>query len=230
MGKAFAVAVEQHRAFASYRLGNQEALAVSLSRKRGGVELNAREVADLRAEHVGKGDAVAGRDSGVGCVLINPAYAAGGEQTVVAAEVKAFAVLENAQVKSAEGLVHGVKQRVVENIDVGQLLDLLDKRVYYRLAGGVLVVDNAVAAVTCLKGLAHGAVGIEVVIHAEVFGAQHVGGTLLDELLNRRKGVFVLAGDKSVVDMQLVVVVNGVEHAGNAALSEGGVGKRQLAF
>ena len=126
--------------------------------------------------------------------------------------------------------MHGVEQGVLENIDVWQFSDLFNQRVDYRLAGGVLVVDNAVAAVTCLESLAHGAVGVEVVVNAEILCAQHVRRTFFDELFDRRKGVFVLACDEGIVDMQLVVVMYGVEHTCNAALSEGGVGQRQFAL
>ena len=228
--EALALAVEQHRALASDSLADEEALAVLRGGKGGGVELDAREVLDLRAEHIGKGDAVARGDRGVGRVLVDPADAARREDAVVAAEVAALAVPEHAQIEAAERFVHRVEQGVVEDLDVGQRLHIREQTVHDRLARGVLVMYNAVAAVTCLERLAQTAVGVAVEVNAERVDMEHVRGTLLHQLFDRLEGVFVLARDQRVGDMQLVVIVYRVEHARHAALCERAVGERQLLF
>ncbi len=229
-GKALAVTVQQHRALAAHGFADEKALAVLVRRKGGGMELHARQVADLGAQHVGKGNAVAGGDRGVGGVLIDPADAAGRQNAVAAAEIQRLAVVQDAQIKAVQRFVHGIEQRVFENIDVGQLLDRFDQRIHDRLAGGVLVVDDAVAAVTGFERFFHGAVGVEVVVHAQLLGFEHIGRTLLDELFHGGKGVFVFAGDQRVADVQLIRVVNGVEHTGDATLCQRAVRQRQLSL
>ena len=136
----------------------------------------------------------------------------------------AFAFLQHAQIEATQGFVHGIEQRVFENIDIRQLFYPDDQPVHDRLAGGVLVVDDTVPAVTGFERFAHGAVRVEVKVHAQLFDAQHVAGTFLDELFNCLDVVFIFAGNQRVGDMQLIIIVNGVEYAGDAALSERRVG------
>ena len=145
---------------------------------------------------------------------------AGREYTVAAAKVAALAVLEHAQVKSAERFVHGVEQGVVEDVDVVPLLYNADKAVSHSFSGRVLVVDDAVAAVTCLERLAQCAVGVLVKVNAELLYFEHVTGTFTDKLFDRLQVVFVLAGDQRVGYMKLVVVMSQIEHTGNSPLGK----------
>ena len=113
-----------------------------------------------------------------------------------------------------------IHQRVVENSHVFALHNDLDQPVNDRLAGAVAVVDDPVAAVAGFKGFAKRSVGIYVKVNAKLLDFHNVKGTLSDKLFNRRKLVFVFARNQRVVDMELVAVVDSVEHAGNAALGK----------
>ena len=80
--KALAGVVEQQRPFAAHRLRDQEAFPAGGRRKGGRMELDQPQVFDPRPQLVSEGDAVAGRDRGVGGVRVYPADAAGAQNTI----------------------------------------------------------------------------------------------------------------------------------------------------
>ena len=80
-----AVRPPQDRPLAAQRLADQERLRLRVVQA-GRVELDELHVADRHAGAVGHGDAVAGRDVGVGRVEVHLAGAAGGQQRRARAE------------------------------------------------------------------------------------------------------------------------------------------------
>ena len=76
--EAFAQIVDERRAFAAHRLGDQRHRIAS-DRKRGRMELHELHIGEHRAGARRHRDAVAGRLHGIGRVAVEPAHAAGGE-------------------------------------------------------------------------------------------------------------------------------------------------------
>ena len=90
------------------------------------------------------------------------------------------------------------------------------------------MVSDSVTAVTALKGKVDRAVLLSVKVNSVIEQILNVLRPLLDKYAYIVDIVLVAAGYKSILDVQLVVVVCRVHYSGDTALSESRIAQRQL--
>ena len=146
--EALAMRVEQPRAFAAQRLGDQEARR-SFDMQRGGMELDELQIADLRAGAIGHRHAIAGRHVGIGGVQKNVAQPAGSQQDgarVHGVEARFAVPQERAGHAIVEKQIDG--RGVTAKRHIGKRRGLAVERLRDFAAGGIAMrMQNAIAAV-----------------------------------------------------------------------------------
>ena len=181
------------------------------------------QVADLCAVFIGKGNAVAGGDFGIGGEAVDPSDTAGCQQHEVAVICGKGAALHDVDRETGAGLFHAHHHSVFQNGDIGQGLDLADELVQNLCAGGILVVEDAVAAVTALQCPVQLAVRRAVEIHAHVQNCLNLVGSVGGQNVQRLRIVFESAGNHGVMLMQFNGILRGLVYTGNSALRQCGV-------
>ena len=195
------------------------------------VELHELEVRHHRADPVGHGHAVAGRDVGVGRVDVDLAGAAGGEDRRPGGDGADLAVAlvehvraEARRLAAVAGHVEQVDREVIlEDRDVGVALDRGQERSLDLAAADVLVVDHAAPAVAALAGQVERAGGVAIEVGAEREQLLDRGRALGDDALDHLAIAQAIADHQRVGDVLLERVVVG-QHRGDAALGPVGVG------
>lgn len=124
---------------------------------------------------------------------------------------------------AGRGLLNAAHKAVFAYLYVFEFLYSFEEGGSYLLAGGVSVVEDAVVAVTALKGTVVRAVGVLIEVNAELDDVFEVLSSLADEGVDSIDIVLEAAGDEGIVLVILYIIRGRIVDSGYTALSEGGI-------
>ena len=228
--EAFLVAVQQICPLAADSLRDQETLSGVVVVECCGVKLDQMQVPNLRTVFIGKCNAVAGSDLGIGGEPVDPSDAAGSQYHKVATVHSAGAALHHIDGKAGVGLLHARHHGVFQNGHIGQGLYLFAQLVQDLRTGGIFVVENAVAAVTALQCPVEFAVRCPVKVHAEIQNRLNLVCGMCGQNVHRFRIVGKPAGNHGVMLVQFNGILRRLVHTGDPALSQCRVAQGQFLF
>ena len=226
--KAFFVAVQQICALTPDSLRDQEALSGVVVVESGGMELDQMQVPDLCAVLIGKRNAVAGCDLGVGGELVDPSDAAGRQHHKVAAVNGAGTALHHIHRETGLRFLHSHHHSVFQNGHIGQRLYLFNQLVQDLCAGSILMMEDPVTAVSALQRPVQFAVRCPVEVHAEIQDCLNLMGGMGRQNMHRLRVVGKSAGNHGVVFVQFDGILRRLVHPGNTALRQRRVAEGQF--
>ena len=225
--EAVALEVDEERALAADRLGDQRLLAAGVGAEvhHGGVELHELEVADRGAGTQRDRRTVPGRDRGVGGLredLPEPAAGQHDRAAVHGADAVVLALAHHVQGEPGDRAVRVEQQvdgqRVLDDLDLGCGLDgRVEGPLDLRARGVAAGVGDAVAVVAALAGQADLAGGVVVEVGAEGDQLAYGGGAVGDQDAHGLLVARARAGHEGVA-LVLLGGVAGAECGGDAAL------------